>query len=328
VEGHLDGASTVLDVIRRRAESGSRPLARHDGHRLALVIEGGANRGAVSGGMALALHELGLTSAFDDIYGSSAGAINGAWLTSSSPERLVGWTDPAYTRMLVRPHGPLRRRPIVDVRTLAEIVYTRLAPMDFASIVASPIRWHPLATDADTGEAVDLHPYVREPADVQLAIRASAAIPLLAGAPVQMGGRVLFDAGVAEPLPYTTAIAQGASHVLVLRSRRVHDAPRDSRAQAALARTVFRRYGTGFRRALATSSQRYLAADRILNGHGPLPENFPPLAVVRPRATALSVGRFSADPRALEAAFEAGRTALRETLGGHAEPVHREGVCR
>lgn len=318
----------MLDVVRGRAESGSRPDARADAHRVALVIEGGANRGAVSGGMALALHELGLTNAFDDIYGSSAGAINGAWLTSSSPERLVGWTDPAYTRMLVRPHGPLRRRPIVDVRALAEIVYTRLAPMDFASIVASPVRWHPLATDAETGMAVDLHPEVREPSDVQLAIRASAAIPLLAGKPVQMGGRVLFDGGVAEPLPFPTAIAQGATHVLVLRSRRVHDSPRASRARAALARTVFRRYGTGFRRALATSSQRYLAADRLLNGHGSLPEHFPPVAVVRPRPTALSVGRFSADPRALEAAFEAGRTALRETLGVRAEPVHREGVCR
>lgn len=328
MDRHLDGASRVLDVIRKRAETASRPGARDDGSRVALVIEGGANRGAVSGGMALGLHELGLTSAFDDVYGSSAGAINGAWLTSSSPERLVGWTDPAYTRMLVRPHGPLRRRPIVDVRTLAEIVYVRLAPMDFASILASPVRWHPLATDADTGEAVDLHPYLRQPSDVQLAIRASAAIPILAGAPVQMGGRVLFDAGVAEPLPFPTAVAQGATHVLVLRSRRPHDVPRASRANAALARTVLRHYGAGFRRALASSSQRYLAADRLLNGHGPLPDGFPPLAVVRPRSTALTVGRFSADPRALEAAFEAGRTALRETLCPQGQPVGREGVCR
>lgn len=323
MEGHLSGASDVLDTVLRRAAVGSRPGDRDDGHRVALVIEGGVVRGAVSGGMALAIHEAGLTGAFDHVYGSSAGAINGAWLTSSTPEKLVGWTDPAYTRMLVRAHAPLRRRPIVDVRTLAEFVYTQLAPMDFASIVASPVAWHPLATDAATGEAVDLHPFLHEPADVQLAIRASAAIPLLAGPPVEMGGHVLFDAGVAEPIPFPTAIAQGATHVVVLRSRRADDPPRTSRATAALARTAFRSYGADFRRSLASSSQRYVAADRMLSGHGPIPHTYPPLAVVRPQSTALTVGRFSTDPRALEAAFDAGRSALHHLVGGHRGSTRR-----
>jgi predicted patatin/cPLA2 family phospholipase len=323
VEGHLAGAADVLDTILRRAAAGSRPGEREDPHRVALVIEGGVARGAVSGGMALAIHEAGLTTAFDHVYGSSAGAINGAWLTSSTPEKLVGWTDPAYTRMLVRAHAPLRRRPVVDVRTLAEIVYVHLAPMDFASIVASPVAWHPLATDAETGEAVDLQPFINEPADVQLAIRASAAIPLLAGPPVEMGGRILFDAGVAEPIPFPTAIAQGATHLLVLRSRRPNDPPRASRATAALARTAMRGYGPEFRRALGSSSQRYVAADRLLNGHGPLPHPYPPVAVVRPPSSALTVGRYSTDPRALEAAFEAGRTALQHLVTAHRGSTRR-----
>jgi predicted acylesterase/phospholipase RssA len=49
---------------------------RPPGARIVLVIEGGGMRGAVSGGMALALHELGLAGAFDAAYGSSAGALN------------------------------------------------------------------------------------------------------------------------------------------------------------------------------------------------------------------------------------------------------------
>ena len=39
-------------------------------------------RGAVSGGMALALDELGLARAFDAAYGSSAGTLNAMWLVS------------------------------------------------------------------------------------------------------------------------------------------------------------------------------------------------------------------------------------------------------
>ena len=46
---------------------------RPPGARIVVVIEGGGMRGAVSGGMALALHELGLAGAFDAAYGSSAG---------------------------------------------------------------------------------------------------------------------------------------------------------------------------------------------------------------------------------------------------------------
>ncbi len=55
---------------------------RPEGAWLAVVIEGGGMRGAVSGGMALALHELGLGGAFDARYGSSAGALNAMWLVS------------------------------------------------------------------------------------------------------------------------------------------------------------------------------------------------------------------------------------------------------
>ena len=46
--------------------------SRPEGARVALVVEGGGMRGAVSGGMALGLDELGLAAAFDAAYGSSA----------------------------------------------------------------------------------------------------------------------------------------------------------------------------------------------------------------------------------------------------------------
>jgi predicted acylesterase/phospholipase RssA len=60
---------------------------REPGERVALVVEGGGMRGAVSGGMALALEELGLSRAFDAAYGSSAGALNAMWLVSGRVSR-------------------------------------------------------------------------------------------------------------------------------------------------------------------------------------------------------------------------------------------------
>jgi predicted acylesterase/phospholipase RssA len=75
---------------------------RPPGARIALVVEGGGMRGAVSGGMALALHELGLAGAFDAAYGSSAGALNAMWLVSGRlPTGIPTWTDPALVRALI-----------------------------------------------------------------------------------------------------------------------------------------------------------------------------------------------------------------------------------
>jgi predicted patatin/cPLA2 family phospholipase len=210
----------VLELIEERVRTGSRPVHRDDPHRIVLSIEGGGMRGTVSAGMALALHELGVVSAFDAVYGSSAGAISGAWLLSSEPERLRGWADPDYAKTLIRWSSLLRGRPVVDVRTLVEEVYQTEFPMDFASILASPIEYHPLGTDAETGESTDLRPLITSPVELRLALRASASLPFLAGPPVELGGRRFYDAGVAESIPFRTPLAQGATHVLLLRSRR------------------------------------------------------------------------------------------------------------
>ena len=182
-------------------------------------------RGVVSAGMALALDELGLVPAFDAVYGASAGAITGAWLLSR-PEGLRGWAEPAYARTLIRRSALLRGRPVADIRALIEDLYQTTFPMDFAAVLASPVELHPLATDAATGQSTDLRPFIGDPTELRLALRASAAMPLLAGPPVEFAGCRFYDAGVSESIPYRTALAQGATHLLILRSRRApHPAP-------------------------------------------------------------------------------------------------------
>ena len=213
-------AHELLRIIDERVRSGSTPGHRADPYRIALSIEGGGMRGTVSAGMALALHELGMIPALDAVYGASAGAITGAWLLSSTPEGLRGWADPDYARTLIRWSALLRGRPVVDVRTLVEVVYQTEFPMDFDSVLASPVEYHPLGTDAETGESTDLRPLIAGPVELRLALRASASLPFLAGPPVELRGRRFYDAGVAESIPFRTPLAQGATHVLVLRSRR------------------------------------------------------------------------------------------------------------
>ena len=319
----------MLEVLARRVASGSRPGERDDGYRVALSIEGGGMRGTVSAGMALALHELGTVPAFDAVYGASAGAITGAWLLSSRPEGLRGWADPDYARTLIRWSALLRGRPVVDVRTLVEIVYQTQFPMDFESILASAVEYHPLGTDARSGESVDLRPLIADPAELRLALRASASLPFLAGPAVELRGRRFYDAGVAESIPFRTPLAQGATHILVLRSRRarggvasatsgqvngssVAPPPMPPRSVRLLTRTTLRNESLELRTALLTRGTR-TAADvaRI--------EEMEVSGMARtvfPLVSTPPVSRLTTDGALLAAAFEQGKAAVREVFGG------------
>jgi predicted patatin/cPLA2 family phospholipase len=311
--------SDILRVLRERLRAGSTPGNRADGLRVALAIEGGGMRGTVSAGMALALHELGLLPAFDAVYGASAGAITAAWLVSSRPEGLLGWAEPTYAKELIRWRALLRGRPVVDVRTLIEVVYQTQWPMDFESVLASDVEYHPLATDAATGASTDLRPLIDDPAELRLALRASASLPFLAGPPVRLRDRRFYDAGVAESIPFRTPLAQGATHVLVLRSRLPLTVaaradgipvPQPPRSIRLLASTTLRKESPELRAALLTRGRR--TADDVARiaelereGHA---------LSIRPPASTPLVSRLTTDGALLAAALEAGRAAAREVL--------------
>ncbi|WP_051731567.1 patatin-like phospholipase family protein [Kitasatospora phosalacinea] len=330
--------SRVLAALAERRRTGSRPGERTDGLRIALAVEGGGMRGIISGGMALALHEAGLTGAFDAVYGASAGALTGAWLLSGDAGQLAGWADPEYARAMVRPGNPLRGRPVVDLHHLVEHLYAHVARMDFDAILANPTTLHPLATHTGTGASTDLHPLLTDPARLRLALRASAALPLLAGPPVELAGSHYYDAGLAESIPFRTALAQGATHVLVLRSRGPLAQPAagavgaaevvgaaaaaavaagPSRGSRMIARTVLRRYPAPLRDSYLGRAERLRADEELLGRHDldPLAEG-PAVLSLRPGPDAPRVGRLARDTVLLRAALEAGRTAMDELIAG------------
>ncbi|MGY4101339.1 patatin-like phospholipase family protein [Nocardia sp. R16R-3T] len=211
---------TVAEVIRGRGESASRA----DGYRLALVIEGGGSRGVYSSGMVQALEELGLASIFDAVYGTSAGAINAAWfLCGRAPSGVRSWTDPVIMRRAVDPARLLRGRPAFDLHYLVNQVYDGIEPMDFPAILANATTFHPIGTDIHTGHAVDLHRHIVDKPTLMTALRASAGLPILAGPPVPLGGAEYLDGGLSETVPIRTAVRDGATHALVLRTRRTDE---------------------------------------------------------------------------------------------------------
>ncbi|WGY01721.1 patatin-like phospholipase family protein [Nocardioides sp. QY071] len=307
--------TTLLDALAARRASGSRPGQRTDEFRIALAIEGGGSRAAYSAGMALAIDEAGLTDCFDDVYGTSGGALNGAWLLTGEAQRwLRSWAWPEVQAARVTdPRRVFRGGPVVDLRRLVHHVYESITPMDFDAIVANPIRFHPMATDAATGKETDLAPYVVDRLSAQTALRASSCIPLLAGRPVRVGERRYVDGGLSEGVPYRTALAQGATHVLVLRTRRADQrAVPPSRLERVLLAPYFLRHGRAAGAAHVGRFRSY-AADDLRLAAGTLAD-IPTLVEVRPPLGSPDVSRLSADLPAIDDAIERGRLAMVDYL--------------
>lgn len=206
----------VLRALLRRRDADS----SDDGNRIALVVAGGGMRGAYAGGMAHALEDAGLGNCFDIVYGSSAGAYIGAGLLMGNGRGAahIFFEDMASRSFIdVRRLGP--GPPMVSLDHLLDCIMVESKPMPWERLRDSLVPLRVVATSVD-----DLSAHVLEPRTAQewkLALRATAAIPLLTGRPVELHGRRWIDGSVSEPLPVLRALRDGATHVLALVNRSV-----------------------------------------------------------------------------------------------------------
>lgn len=212
-------------------------------------------RGVVSAGMVWALEDLGLTHAFDAIYGASAGAFNAAYfLARQAGLGATIYLEDINTRAFIDFARPLRGRPIVDLAYLLDDVARRRKRLDVDRVLTSPTSLSVLATDVDRRESVTFGAFATSDA-LFGALRAGATMPVVAGGPFEFDGRRFLDASLSEPIPLAAAETGGHTHVVALLTRNGVMRPRPS---------AFDRYYVGPRlRAISPElAARYLARSR------------------------------------------------------------------
>lgn len=215
----MDAVHPVLTVLKDRRRRGSRPLHRDDAHRVALAIDGGGMRGVVSGSMLAAIRDLGYGSAFDAVYGVSAGAINGAYfITGDGWPALTVYYDEMTTRSFIDWRRALRGQPIVSVGFIIDEVMEKRYPLNYGKVVGSDVPLYVIVTSVHQGKWRAEHT-ADSPEKLRLLLRASASIPVAAGAPVEMDGDTYVDGAVSLAHPALAAIEDGCSHIVVLRTR-------------------------------------------------------------------------------------------------------------
>jgi predicted patatin/cPLA2 family phospholipase len=216
-------------------------------------------------------------------------------------------------RATIDPRRALRRQPVVDTRFLIHTVYTEIMPMGFQEILESQVEFHPIATDARTGQATDLHERIHDQSSLQAALRASTAMPLLTGDPIEIDGRRFVDAGVSETVPVRTALTQQATHLVALRTRRADETVSPpSRGERLVMSRWFARRAPGALEPWLRRQTIRAEEERLLASH-------PATLQIRPPDGSASIGRTERRPDLLRAAVHAGRQAALDELAGCVE---------
>ena len=207
----------VLGLLLARAAAQSRPRRRTDPHVVSLVVEGGGMRGAVCAGMCLVLEAAGLMASVDRVYGCSSGALSGCFAAAGQASRWATSFEDSACRAFIDPSRALWGRPVIDLDFLFDEVIARRRPLSHIGLARGP-EFCAVAVSAARAELRVLRDF-ESAADVLDAARASCSIPVLTGTPRTYRGEPTVDGGLLEPIPYRTALREGATHVLVLRSR-------------------------------------------------------------------------------------------------------------
>ena len=293
--------------------AGSRPGHRTDNARVALCIEGGAMRGVISGGMVLALQQLGLVHAFDAVFGSSAGAMNGAYmLAGQAPFGTTIYYEDINNRHSIDFGRPFHGRPIVDLDYLVHDVMGRRKRLDVEAVLRSAVALHMLATHVSTGER-HLFSSWSDRDDFMRGLRAGATMPVVAGAPYAYRNSHYWDAVMTEPIPTRTAEACGFSYIVALLTRpRGHGGPQLSLVERLMVLPRIRAASPALADRYAVRGREYAALAQAAWGESG-PEGRAAVLPIGP--TARAVGKLEKRRHVLVQGAIAGALAVFDAFG-------------
>lgn len=182
-----------------------------DRRKTALIVEGGAMRGAWAAGVLAYLQERRRRQ-YDFVYAASSGACSAAYFVAGMWEPgLAIWRELACN--VVRKTNFLRRKPIIDLAYLVDHVFRTRIPLSVAALQNAPTRFFIVLTDCHTGAPVYFHVCDDR---VFAALRATASMPLATRGFDFVDGQPYADGGLADPIPIRQAIQDGATDITVV----------------------------------------------------------------------------------------------------------------
>ncbi len=269
----------------------------------ALIVEGGAMRGAWAAGVLALLHERGQHQ-YDLVYASSSGALSAAYfVTGMWKPGLAIWHEQASKA--VRKLNFLRHKPIIDLAYLVDSVFRHNFPLSIEALQSAPTRFSIILTDCLSGEPVYFHARDQRIFD---ALRATSSLPLATRGFDYVDGHPYADGGLSDPIPIQRALQDGATDITVVLTHQLSF--RLKPTPGWMGRLAFPEFPELARVWTTRQHYRYNASLDLMQQPPPGVR----LRVFRP-VRPLSVGRFTTAQRRIDAALAAGYNEALEQLG-------------
>jgi predicted patatin/cPLA2 family phospholipase len=312
----------VAQLLCQRCNENSLPGTRTDGYRVGLAIEGGGMRGIVSAAMMTALADHNLLNSFDAFYAFSAGALNCAYFLSGlSWYALSVYYDTGVSPLFFDARRLLKHQSVMSIDYIIDIVMETLKPLDYQAVLASSIELHVAVTSIS-----EIKPRIftrfTSKEELKTIFKASACLPLAVRSPITYNGDSFLDGGVLLAHPVLTALEDGCTHILVIRTR----ATNISRAALWSGQHLMAQYLQHLRPGLGTAylntTKQYRQLQCSLKEANRCQEGPPFLLDVVSTDGSHQVTTFSQNQGVLFQGIRAGYRAMMEAIGGTSEQVY------
>lgn len=190
-----------------------------DSKKTALVVQGGGMRGVYSMAALMAIEELGLTNAFDIVYGSSAGAINGAYFVANQAKLAVS----VYLEDISNKHfiNLLRFNKIADIDFLIDEILSKKKILNLNEVLNSKTLLKIVLFDYYNAKS-EIFTNKMNDFNFMEALRATAALPILYNKKVKVKENYYIDGGIEDGVPLFRAIEDGCTDIVVVITRPIN----------------------------------------------------------------------------------------------------------
>lgn len=273
-----------------------------------LILEGGGMRGLFTAGILDVMMERGIR--VDGIVGVSAGACFGCNYVSNQPGRVIRYNmalrnEPRYMGI----GNILRTGNLLDAEFAYHTLPDVLDPFDKEAYAQSPVEFHVVCTDVQTGMPVYKH--LTAPVDYEFMewVRASSSLPLVSH-PVRIGDHLLLDGGISDSIPLKYFQDLGYEHNIVVLTQPKGFIKKRTKLMP-LFRTLMRRHpaiteAMGRRHLMYNAQLEYLAQE----------ERAGRITVIAPDNT-LPIGRTDQNAGRMQLVYDMGRKAAEAYLSRH-----------
>ena len=308
VEMVSEGDLSVLNSLLTKKKLLMSGDPSHKQIRTALVFMGGAqSSGAIIGGVSLAIEESGITEAFDNVLGVSAGSVAGYYLVAGQIRQGIEiTTQDAYYHRLLRLGRPDQ---LADFSKL-EMILRRKRPVSNQRLIQNRTNLQVGLTDMN-GDAVWINAKdVEDPIELLIG---SMSHPLMNGGKAKnIGGNLYVDGCIASPLPIKCAAERfDATDILVVLSRSPHSISPTGLGQRLLEQFHSRNYGSELKKAISTYDRRFTEEAKAIINSSLIP--FSRVLAVYPKVNPIQ--QYTTDPKLLWTAVEASADYFRQLIG-------------